>query len=82
MHDPTEQVRRGRTQEINSQELGRCELEQKYCYVWDTEELQRGFIVSGFMAPFVVAIDRETGRKGTLTFQHRPRFYFDWQETE
>ena len=82
MNDSTEQVRRQLVSDINSQEMTRGELEQKYVYVWDTEELQRGFIVSSFMAPFVVVVDRESGKRGTLTFQHRPRFYFDFQEAE
>jgi len=61
-------------------EDARKRLEKLYCYVWDTAELSKHFEVLSFMAPFVIARDRESGKKGTLTFQHRPRFYFDWQE--
>ena len=82
MQDSTEQIRRGLVQEINSNELTREQLEQKFCYVWDTAELSRDFSVESFLAPFVIVRDKTTGRKGTLTFQHRPRFYFDFQETE
>ena len=61
-------------------EDARKRLEKLYCYVWDTAELSEQFEVLSFMAPFVIARDKTTGQKGTLTFQHRPRFYFDWQE--
>jgi hypothetical protein len=46
---------------------------------WDTEELQRGFEVVGFSAPYVVVIRRSDGQKGSLEFTHRPRAYFNWQ---
>ena len=81
MNDSTEQVRRQLVSDINSQEMTRGELEQKYVYVWDTEELQRGFIVSSFMAPFVVVTRKADGKQGVLQFQHLPRFYFDFQES-
>jgi hypothetical protein len=32
------------------------------------------------MAPFVIVTNLETGKKGSLTFQHHPRFYFLWSE--
>jgi hypothetical protein len=36
--------------------------------------------VLGFMAPYVIVRNRETGKKGTLEFQHSPRFYVNYVE--
>jgi hypothetical protein len=36
----------------------------------------RDFQVLGFLAPYVVVRRRSDGRKGSLEFQHNPRFYF------
>lgn len=60
----------------------RARLEEKYGKdnVWDTDELEKRFSIQGFLAPFCVATERETGKKGVLTFQHSPRFYFDWRD--
>lgn len=38
------------------------------------------FKVIGFMAPFCVVEDRQTGKKGSVQFQHSPRFYFNYIE--
>lgn len=46
---------------------------------WNTEELQRDFDVQSFSAPFVVAIRKSDGVRGTLEFTHNPRVYFDFQ---
>ena len=56
------------------------ELEEQYGEgnVMDTNEATEKYEFEGFMAPFAVVIDRETRVKGTLTFQHMPRFYFDF----
>lgn len=78
MHDDTEQVRREMVAEINSNAGERAELEARHGQVWDTAELQRDFDVIGFMAPFVVAIRKSDGTKGSLEFQHQPRFYFNF----
>jgi hypothetical protein len=48
--------------------------------VWNTEELQRDFEVLGFLAPYVVVRRRSDGAKGSLSFVHSPRLYFDFQE--
>ena len=42
------------------------------------KELTKEFEVLGFLAPFVMVRERSTGRKGSLLFQHWPRFYFDF----
>jgi hypothetical protein len=48
--------------------------------VWDTQGVQRDFEIIGFMAPFVVARRKADNVKGSLTFCHDPRFYFDFRE--
>ena len=53
----------------------REEFEQAYGQVWDTDELQANFKVSSFMAPFVFVTRKSDGKKGSLKFSHRPRFY-------
>ena len=78
--DDTEQVRRVMLREINSKTAERAALEARVGKVWDTAQLAEDFEVLGFMAPFVVVRRRADGRKGSLTFQHSPRFYFEWQE--
>ena len=66
--------------ESNDKSAERIRLEAKHGQVWDTEELSADFTVEGFMAPFIVCVNKETGKKGTITFQHNPRFYFGWNE--
>ena len=78
MNDPTEGIRRILVEEINSNLAPRAALEAQYGQVWDTEELGKDFEVTGFMAPFVVVKRKADGVKGTLMFQHFPRFYFDF----
>jgi hypothetical protein len=48
---------------------------------WDTEAMQRDFEPIGFAAPFIVVKRRSDGVKGTLTFVHQPRVYFDFTPT-
>lgn len=62
-----------------SNEKTRQELEQKYGQVWTTDEATRDFTFESFLAPFAVVIRKSDGKKGTLRFQHMPRFYFDFQ---
>lgn len=79
MSDATEAARRQRIAEINVDPGSREALEAKHGQVWDTSELTQDFEVLGFMAPFVVARRRCDGVKGSLEFQHQPRFYFQFQ---
>lgn len=44
--------------------------------VWDTDELKQSFEVLYFASPFVVVIDRRTGRQGSMMFQNEPRLFF------
>jgi len=58
--------------------MNREELEKKYGDVWDTKELVREFEVISFLAPYVTVINRISGKRGTMTFQDSPRFYFNF----
>ncbi len=79
MSDPTEPIRRERLVEINAQPGSRAALEAKYGTVWSTEELARDFEVVGFLAPLVVVRRKADGVRGSLEFQHAPRYYFSFQ---
>ena len=79
MSDPTETIRRQRVMEINLQPGSREALEAQHGQVWSTAELSGDFEVLGFMAPLVVVRRKSDGRKGSLEFQHGPRFYFNFQ---
>ena len=78
MSDPTESIRRELVAVINAEPGTREYLEAKYGQVWDTSEMQDEFEALGFAAPFIIVRRRSDGAKGTLTFQHSPRFYFDF----
>jgi hypothetical protein len=79
MPDDTEYVRRALVDALNSNPDERAELMARYGEVWSTEQLRADFEVVGFMAPLVVVVRKATGEKGTLMFQHEPRFYFAFQ---
>ena len=79
MPDPTETIRRQLVVELNREPNERELLEAKYGEVYNTKELTEHFEAIGFMAPFIVVRRRSDGVKGCLTFQHNPRFYFDFQ---
>jgi hypothetical protein len=66
--------------ESNSEEAERARLEEEYGKVYNTSELSREFTVKGFAAPLVVVQRKADGKHGSLLFQHRPRFYFSFQE--
>ena len=78
MNDPTETIRRQRLAEINTEPGSREALEAEHGQVWDTRELGTDFDVLGFVAPFVVVRRKSDGQKGSLEFQHSPRFYFSF----
>jgi len=79
MNDPTEPLRRVRLAEINREPADRQALEARHGRVWDTTELAQEYEVLGFLAPYVVVRLRADGRKGSLEFQHHPRFFFHFQ---
>jgi hypothetical protein len=78
MTDETEPIRRQRLAEINAKPGSREALEADYGQVWDTGQLSEDFEVLGFMAPYVVVRRKSDGVKGSLEFQHQPRFYFNF----
>jgi hypothetical protein len=83
IQDDTEAFRRRRLVEINSTVEAddplteRKRLEARYGQIWDAEQLAKDFTVLGFMSPYVVVQRKGDGRKGSLEFQHAPRFYFN-----
>ena len=79
MSDPTEAVRHQLLAEINAEPGSRNALEALHGQVWNTEELSRDFEVIGFMAPMIAVRRKSDGIKGSLYFQHGPRFYFSFE---
>lgn len=75
MTDPTEDLRRDLQAKVNS---GETQPEGK---TWTPAQLREEFEVEGFMAPFVVVRRKCDGVRGTLTFRHHPRVYFDFEPT-
>ncbi len=73
-----DEIRREMTEDINSRCLDREALEKLHGQVWNTQELQQDFEVIGFAAPCVVVERKSDGVKGSVMFQHRPRFYFSF----
>jgi len=57
-------------------------LEEKYGKVWDTKELQKDFKVLGFLAPHIACIRKSDKIKGSMEFQHFPRFYYDFRRED
>lgn len=58
----------------------RAKLEASYGQVFNTEELTENFRVNGFLAPFVDVERKSDGKRGTLRFDHMPRFYYNFIE--
>jgi hypothetical protein len=83
MTDPTEEVRRALQAAVNSGETPRIikRVPKPKGQTWTTEQLQKEFEVQGFMAPLVVVRRKSDGVRGTLTFRHAPRVYFDFEPT-
>ena len=65
--------------DINAEPGSRESLEAQHGQVRDTQQLASEFDVLGFMAPLVVVRRKSDGKKGSLMFQHHPRFYFSFQ---
>jgi len=76
--DETEAARRIMVAGINEFPGSREALTAEHGQVWDTTELSKDFEVTGFCAPFVVVKRKSDGAKGSLMFQHSPRFYFSF----
>lgn len=75
-----EKMRMAIVEEINRNPKTREELESQHGQVWDTIQLQEDFTVFRFSAPFVGVVRNSDGVEGVLTFQHRPRFYWGFEE--
>jgi len=54
-------------------------MEIAHGQVWTTSEVQEDFEVIQFAAPYVIVRERSTGCKGSLLFQHDPRFYYGFE---
>ena len=59
--------------------MTREQLEGTYPQVWDTTELQEDFTVTSFLAPYVTVERKADSAKGSMKFQHSPRFYFAFE---
>jgi hypothetical protein len=79
MADSTESIRKEMVAEINALSGSREYLEAKHGQVWTTSALSNDFDVIGFMAPVVVVSRKSDGQKGSLFFQHSPRFYYGFE---
>ena len=79
MSDPTEEIRRELLAEINATPGSREALEAEHGQVWDTRQLGDDYEVLGFAAPLVVVRRRSDSKRGSLFFQHNPRFYYGFQ---
>ena len=79
MKDETEATRRGMVAMNAAFATDRAGLEARHGKVWGTDELGHDFEVLGFMAPLVVVRRKSDDAKGSLAFQHRPRFYFSFE---
>jgi hypothetical protein len=79
MSDPTELIRKELLATINVEPGSREALEAEHGKVWSTAELSEDFEVLGFAAPLVVVKRKCDGQKGSLFFQHRPRFFFGFE---
>lgn len=75
----TEQIRRESQARINAERAERTALEAKHGQVWTTSQMQEDFCVIGFGAPLIVVVRKYDDAKGSLYFQHSPRFYWGFQ---
>jgi hypothetical protein len=67
-------------EEPSEQEAERKRLQKIHGDVWNLQEVQESFTIHGFGAPFVAVTRKSDGIKGSLEFQHMPRFYFNFKE--
>jgi hypothetical protein len=87
MEDETEFPRRIIQAQIHSEiesdnpmrERARLQVKYGIDNVWDTDEVSRVFEITGFFAPFCGATRKSDNVKGSLEFQHHPRFYFNFE---
>lgn len=72
------QAQGGSGPESDPAECRRC-LEAEHGRVWNSFELARDYELEAFTAPNVVVTRRADGVRGTLVFQHDPRFYWGFK---
>ena len=79
----TDSVRRAQQIYLNTEAVvavdPQADLAAKYGKLWDSQEMQTEFSVSGFMAPYVGVTRKVDGVKGTMLFSHSPRFYHSFE---
>lgn len=77
--DETEGIRRVMvaTQQLSSST--REQLEDTYAEVMDTKEAIERYQFLSFLAPFVSVRRRSDGMRGSLEFQHTPRYYYNFK---
>ena len=65
----------------NTNRLGqdRQAVEAAHGKVWDEQELAQEFTVTAIIAPRVVVVRKADRVVGSLTFQNRPLFFFNFQ---
>ena len=66
---------------MRNREAGKI-FEAKHGQVWTTNELREEFDILGFLALYVIVCRKSDGAKGSLQFQHSPRFYFGFKVDE
>lgn len=76
MTDPTESTRRALVAQTNANAAARKDLEERHGDVFDSDEIREQFDVVGFAAPFMVVVRKADNARGSLMFQHSPRFYW------
>ena len=79
MADQTEAIRKSLVQTLNAEPGSREDLTTRYGDVWDTQELQENFSVLAFSAPFCIVSRKSDGVRGSVLFQHSPRFYHSFK---
>ena len=79
MADQSEAIRRTLCKSLNSDPGSREDLESRYGDVWDTSELQETFTVLSFLSPFCIVSRKSDGVRGSVLFQHSPRFYHSFK---
>jgi len=82
MTDATEPIRRFMVAEINSNATERAALEERHGTVYDSDEIREQFEVTSFAAPFMLVRRKSDGARGSLMFQHSPRFYWGFEPHE
>ena len=79
MTDETEDIRKQMLVEINAAPGSREYLEAKHGQVWTTSELSEDFEASASWPPSSLFKRRSDGVKGSVMFQHHPRYYWGFE---